>query len=61
MAAKADVKYEVSEIQPGEIAEAISDMGFPSEVMEDTMGGKGESKIQVLRTRSWNIILVIWC
>ena len=47
MAAKADVKYDLSKIQPAEIAEAISDMGFPSEVMDDPSGGKGEVKIHV--------------
>jgi len=61
MAAKADVKYETSKIQPSEIAEAITDMGFPSEVIDDPSAGKGEVKLLVNTTKDeLNLILIIF-
>ena len=38
MAAKAEISYESAFISPAEIAESITDLGFPSSVMDDNFG-----------------------
>ena len=45
MAAKAEVEYDAEQILPQQIANSISDLGFPSEVM-DTESGSGEVQIK---------------
>ena len=46
MAAKAEVEYDAEQILPQQIANSISDLGFPSEVIE-TEAGEGEVQIEV--------------
>lgn len=46
MAAKAEVTYDPSEILPQQIANAISDLGFPADVIEGE-SGPGEVEIEV--------------
>ena len=46
MAAKAEVEYDAEQVLPQQIANSISDLGFPSEVME-TESGEGEVQIEV--------------
>ena len=38
MAAKAEVEYDAAKILPNQIANSISDLGFPSSVIEDESG-----------------------
>lgn len=48
MAAKAEVEYDPSRLLPQQIANSISDLGFPSEVIEGE-SGSGEVKVEVMR------------
>lgn len=46
MAAKAEVQYDPAKILPNQIANSISDLGFPSVVIEDSEGaGKVELEV----------------
>lgn len=46
MAAKAEVQYDPNLIQPQDIANSITELGFPSTVMETT-GSSGEIELHV--------------
>ncbi|KAK7077087.1 ATPase Cu transporting protein 7B, partial [Halocaridina rubra] len=48
MAAKAEVRYDGSKVLPQEVANSISDLGFPSSVLEETGISQGEVDIQIL-------------
>lgn len=47
LAAKAEVKFDPQIIQPEEIAASISDLGFPSSVLDDSGSGEGSTEIKV--------------
>ena len=47
MAAKAEVEYDAAKILPNQIANSISDLGFPSAVIEDESGA-GIIELEVL-------------
>jgi hypothetical protein len=47
MAAKAEVSYDPSQILPNQIANHISDLGFPCEVIDDYNSGQGEVVLHV--------------
>lgn len=47
LAAKAEVKFNPKHIQPIDIAQSITELGFPSEVMNETESGEGEVEIEV--------------
>ena len=51
MAAKAEVVYDPSQILPQQIANAVTDLGFPSEVLEGE-SGSGEMEVTV-RESNW--------
>ena len=46
LAAKADVKYDSSQISAQELANSISELGFPTSVIDE--GGSGEGSIEVM-------------
>ena len=47
LAAKANIKFDPSKLTPTEIADSITDLGFPAEVVEQAGGGLGEVKVQI--------------
>ncbi|CAG0901345.1 unnamed protein product, partial [Darwinula stevensoni] len=47
MAAKAEVRYDASVILPAQIASGVSDFGYPSSVMEDTLCNDGEVRLWI--------------
>ena len=47
MAAKAEVRYDASVILPAQIAIGVSDFGYPSSVMEDSLCNDGEVRLWV--------------
>lgn len=47
MAAKAEVMYDASHVLPSQIANAISDLGFACEVIDDYNAGQGEVVLHV--------------
>lgn len=48
MAAKAEVRYDGSRILPQEVANSISELGFPSSVLDDGGNNEGEVDITIL-------------
>ena len=55
MAAKAEIKYDKSRILPHQIANSITDLGFPSNVIDAVDVAQGEVEIEV----SFNSIVYI--
>ncbi len=49
MAAKAEVRYDPSRVLPQQIANSITELGFPSEVMEEH-SSPGEVEVEVGHT-----------
>ena len=47
MAAKAEVRYDPSVVLPEQVANSITDLGFPSSVMEESGAGQGEVDLNV--------------
>ena len=47
MAAKAEVRYDPSMVLPEQVAASISELGFPSSVMEEAGAGQGEVDLEV--------------
>lgn len=47
MAAKAEVRYDPSVVLPEQVANSISELGFPSSVMEESGAGQGEVDLNV--------------
>lgn len=47
VAAKAEVKFYPHKISPTEIADSISDLGFPATVLEEPGSGEGEVEFRV--------------
>ena len=50
MAAKAEVEYDPAKVLPGQIANSISELGFPSEVLEGE-ATSGEVELEVSRKK----------
>lgn len=48
MAAKAEVIYDACQIFPNQIANAISELGFACEVIDDYNAGQGEVVLRVI-------------
>lgn len=49
MAAKAEVEYDPSRVLPSQIANSISELGFPSTIIEDESGaGTVELEVKIL-------------
>lgn len=64
LAAKAEVKFDPQIIQPEEIAASISDLGFPSSVLDDSGSGEGTTEIKVSAFNSLcylQLIYVVCC
>lgn len=64
LAAKAEVKFDPLIIQPEEIAASISDLGFPSSVLDDSGSGEGSTEIKVSAVNSLcylQLIYVVCC
>lgn len=47
MAAKAEVRYDPSMVLPEQVAASISELGFPTSVMEESGAGQGEVDLEV--------------
>ncbi|KAG0723969.1 Copper-transporting ATPase 1 [Chionoecetes opilio] len=47
MAAKAEVRYDAAMVLPEQVAASISDLGFPSSVMEEAGAGQGEVDLEI--------------
>ncbi|KAK8380400.1 hypothetical protein O3P69_016761 [Scylla paramamosain] len=47
MAAKAEVRYDPSVVLPEQVANSISELGFPSSVMEESGAGQGEVDLNI--------------
>lgn len=47
MAAKAEVRYDPSMVLPEQVAASITELGFPTSVMEESGAGQGEVDLQV--------------
>lgn len=48
LAAKAEVKYNSSQVLPDEIASSITELGFPSEVLSEEESFEGHIAIKVI-------------
>lgn len=46
MAAKAEVNYDPAQVSPNEIASSITELGFPSSVLDEGVG-QGEVDLEV--------------
>lgn len=47
MAAKAEIDYDPAQILPQQIANSMTDLGFPSEIIENERGS-GEVELEVI-------------
>lgn len=47
MAAKAEVRYDPSMVLPEQVASSITELGFPTSVMEESGAGQGEVDLEV--------------
>lgn len=47
MAAKAEVTYDPSKIRAGDIASSISELGFPTTLIEECGSGEGDVELKV--------------
>lgn len=54
LAAKAEVKYDPSLIKAVEIANAITDLGFPTSVINDQDGNEAEMEVMVSTKVTWS-------
>ncbi|KAG5346117.1 ATP7A ATPase, partial [Acromyrmex charruanus] len=48
MAAKAEVTYDPSKIRPGDIASSISELGFPTTLIEECGSGEGDVELKIM-------------
>lgn len=47
LAAKAEVNYDSRIVKPADIAQAITDLGFPATIIDETDGNKTQVEIKV--------------